>query len=273
MHRLNSRDGVALLVSQLLERRSLRHDGLVYALPVVNVLTPSPQLLERSLTLAYGRRVVEVPRTLAVRHAGLRLVLRHVVAQAALFGQILLRLGLRLGVAFFFFFLLQGLYYAVDGLVALRLGHLGEGLERVLQMHGIGVRHQLVKHFGTVGQLFIVVALLFQQPDGFTVTTPCVAVILAFPIQVAELKQQNALLYAVARRLDVALFVGGDGIQGVFLVKVYVADSVIYLVKILLVVVRPGHALELFYHLSRLASGHNLGHCDACVEGKFVWRT
>ena len=129
LHGLHGRNGVALFVGKLLESRSLRHNSLVHALPVVNVLAPSPKLLERGFSLAYGHGVVEIPRSLAVRHACLRPILRRIVAGAALLGKILLRLGFRLGVAFGLFLLLQRFYYAVDGSVPLGFRHLGKGLQ------------------------------------------------------------------------------------------------------------------------------------------------
>ena len=135
------RDGVSHLVGHFGRIVVERHDSLVDTLPVVHILTPSPHLLERSLTLADGRRVVEVPFARLVSG-----VVGHVVgvvhvAHSALLRHLLLRVKLSLCVAFFLLFLLQSLYHAVDGLVSFFLRHLCQGLERVLQVYGVGVWH------------------------------------------------------------------------------------------------------------------------------------
>ena len=128
LHGLGSRYGVAHLVGKFLRHAGLRHDSLVGTLPVVDILAPSPQFLERSLTLADGSRVVKIPRPVLVGHVVGRVVLRR-IAGSALLGKILLGLGFSLRLAFLLFFLFQSLDYTVDGLVPLGLGHLGKSLQ------------------------------------------------------------------------------------------------------------------------------------------------
>ena len=133
-------------------------------------------------------------------------------------------------------------------------------------MHGIGVGHELVEHLRAVAELFIVVAFLVEESDGFAVAALCVVVFLHGPVDVAETEQEHAFLDAVACRLGIAFLVGGNGIEGVAFGHVYVSDGVVYLVEVFLVLVGDGHALEAAYHLPTLRVGEDLGHGDAGVE-------
>ena len=266
------RYGVLLLLGEFRLVGLERHHRLVHALPVVHILALAPLLLERRLTLAHRHLVVEVPLRVALvlqvllvlhrRVVAELIVLRHVVAAVHL----VLRVLLRLQSALLLLLLLQSLDSAVDGSVAVALAHLGERLQRVLQVYGVGVRHEVVQNLRAVRQLLVVLALLVEHTDGLTIAALRVVVALLVPVDVAELQQQHALLYARACGFSRSALVGVDGLYGVTLCEVYVADGVVHLVEIFLVLVRACHALQSANHLLRLTYGHHLCHADACVE-------
>ena len=140
-------------------------------------------------------------------------------------------------VLLFLFFLFQGSNHTVDGCVAVFLVHLCQCLQRILQGNGIGMRHQFIEHLRPAGELFVVIALLVEQSDGFAVTALCIGEFLSNPVDVAQVQKQHTFLYAASRGLGNAFLVGTDGLQGVFLSQVDIADGVIYLVQIFLVVI------------------------------------
>ena len=126
------------------------HHSLVHTLPVVNVFALSPLFLERSFTLAYGDGIIEIPCGVAFIvsvliqsqtvtsigiHRQLASVLRHCLLRVE-FGLLLL---------LFFFLLFQCFYHTVDGGITVLFIHFGKCLQRVLQVYGIGVRHQFVE--------------------------------------------------------------------------------------------------------------------------------
>ena len=162
--RLSLHDGVALLVGEVLQVvrvLSRSHHRLVDALPVVDVLALAPLFLESLLTLIDGHHVVEIP--LPVFLLVLLLhgeVLLCAVALCPVFLHHLFSLGLLLLALLLLLFLDEFLDDAVDSGIAVLLVHLRQFLQRVLQMDGIGVRHQVVEHLRAIRQLFVVVALL-----------------------------------------------------------------------------------------------------------------
>ena len=267
------RYGVLLLLGEFRLVGLERNHRLVHALPVVHILALAPLLLECRLTLAHRHLVVEVPLRVALVLLVLHrcvvaelIVLRHVVAAVHL----VLRVLLCLQSAFLLLLLLQCLDSAVDGSVAVALAHLGERLQRVLQVYGVGVWHEVVQNLRAVRQLLVVLALFVEHTDGLTVAALRVVVALLVPVDVAELQQQHALLYARARGFSRSALVGVDGLCGVALCEVYVADGVVHLVEIFLVLVRACHTLQSANHLLRLSYGHHLRHADACVELQLV---
>ena len=133
-------------------------------------------------------------------------------------------------------------------------------------MYGVGVWHEVVQNLRAVRQLLVVFALFVEHTDGLTVAALRVVVALLVPVDVAELQQQHALLYARARGFSRSALVGVDGLCGVALCEVYVADGVVHLVEVFLVLVRACHTLQPANHLLRLSNGHHLRHADACVE-------
>ncbi len=277
LHRLLTGNGVALLVSKLRFLVGKRHNGLIDALPVVDILALSPLLLERCLTLADSHRVVEVPlRILSVLHVG-RIVgplaaedvgRRHVVAPVTL--HLFLRVLLSLPVALFLLLLLQSFDSTVDGSVAVLLRHLGKPLQGVLQVYGVSEGHELVEHLRAVGQFFIVLALLVEHTNSLSVASLRVVIAFPVPIDIAETEQQDTLLYAAARSLGGTALVGRDGIGGVALCEIDVAYSIVHLVEIFLVLVGACHALQATNHLLRLSCRHHLRHGNARVELKLV---
>ena len=250
-----------------------RHHRLVDALPVVHILALAPQFLEGGLTLADGQRVVEIPCVGLLRAdvplGSSVLPLHHVVA-APVALHLLLGILLSLAVALLLLLPFQFGYHAVDGGITVFLAHLGECLQRILQVDGVGIGCQLVEYLRAFRQLLVVVAVLVQQSDGLSVAASGIAELLLLPVQVAQVQQQHTLLNAVARALLVALLVGGNGVHGVFLCEVDIADGIVHLVQVFLVVVVGGHALQLAYHLACPAASHHLGHGDAGVELNLV---
>ena len=118
-------------------------------MPVVDVLALTPYFLELLAALVDGHLIVEVPESVLLpvgSGSWLRGGALVAVAHAALALQLLFGLGFLL-LAFLLFLLLdECLDDAVDGFVARCLVHLGQQLERVLQLDGIGVGHQLVEY-------------------------------------------------------------------------------------------------------------------------------
>ena len=145
-----NRVGLLLCELRLRVRAANGHHRLVYALPVVDVFTFSPPLLEVLLSLVHGHLVIEIPQPLALLRSVvlLRVVLAVgvVVACAAVLCYCLLRVLFSLFALLLFLLLFQSFNDAVYRLVARLLVGFGKPLQRVLQMHGIGVRHQLVEH-------------------------------------------------------------------------------------------------------------------------------
>ena len=124
------------------------HHCLVRALPVVFVLALSPLLLEGGLSLGDGQLVVEIPFAFLLLLGDVGLVLAvHVLVAGVVAGQGLLGSGFLLGFPLFFLFLFQGFYHAVDGFVALFLGHFREGQQGVLEMDGFGEGGQFIEDF------------------------------------------------------------------------------------------------------------------------------
>ena len=84
------------------------------------------------------------------------------------------------------------------------------------------------------------------------------------------MKEQYTLLYTIASGFLVAFFVGTDGLEGISLVEIDVADGVIHLVEVFFVVVGCSHSLQLANHLLGIVSCQHLGHGDAGVKLQFV---
>ena len=117
---------VALFVGQLGEV-VLCHHRAVHTLPVVNILTSSPLLLESRLSLVYSHLVVEVP--LPVLRLCCLLLLLVSASVSLVLSLLLLSLLLLLCPAFLFLFLFQSLNDAVDGGIAVGLRHLCQCLQ------------------------------------------------------------------------------------------------------------------------------------------------
>ena len=174
----------------------------------------------------------------------------------------------------FFLFLLsfQGSYHTVDGCIPVSLVHFGKRLQGILEGDGIGIRHQFVQHLGAMSQLWIILSVLVEQADCFVIAALGISISSGFPIQIAQTQQEYTLLYTVSGSLPVAFFVGIDGMQGIFLGQVDVADGIIYLVLIFLVLIRCRHALESADHLPAVARSQDLGDGDAGIKLQFVGR-
>ena len=86
------------------------------------------------------------------------------------------------------------------------------------------------------------------------------------------MEQQDTLFNTASGGFLVTLFVCSDGLQGIFLVEIDVADGIIYLVEILFVVIRSCHSLQLADHLVGIVFRHDFCHGNTGIEGKFVRR-
>ena len=95
---------------------------------------------------------------------------------------------------------------------------------------------------------------------------------LLLPVEVAECQQQHTFLYTAARGFLITFFIGGDGICGVFLRQVDIADGVVHLIQVVFVVVVGGHTLQSADHRLGIASCHHLRLCDTGIELQFVGR-
>ena len=267
---------VALFVGEHFIFAGKTNNGLVDALPVVNVLTLAPKSLESLFSLAHSHWVIEVPCAALVTRRRLGCIRRLTgivaVSHGSLTGQLTLGIGFGLAFALFFLFLLQGFDDTVDGLVALFFGELGQHLQRVLQIDGLGVRHQFVEHLRAVGELLVVVAVFVEQSDGFAVATLGIAEFLLYPVKVAQMEQQHSFLDTAAGGLLVAFFVGGDGIGGIALQEIDVAHGIIDLVEILRILVGTGHRLQAADHFLGITLCHHLTHGDAGIELQLVRR-
>ena len=182
--------------------------------------------LEGGLTLIHGHRVVEIPLSVALllyggsgRCVGTVRTIGSAGASACGLVLLLYLLGFDflLPAQFFLFFLFQVTDDAVDHLQLLFLRQRGEFQQRVLQVDGISVRHQLVEHFRAVRQFFIVLALLVQESDGFAIAALGVVVFLHLPVQVTQRQQKHTFLDSTAGCLLVAFLVGGNGLGRVLL--------------------------------------------------------
>ena len=71
-------------------------------------------------------------------------------------------------------------------------------MQGVLQMDGVGIRHQFVEYLRTVGELFVVFAVLVQESDGSIIASFGIAITVALPVYIAQMQQQNTFLYSVA---------------------------------------------------------------------------
>ena len=258
-------------VGWLLAGRKVHH-RLVYTLPVVYILTLAPLFLECGLALVDGHGVVEVPGASLLLLCRRQPVAGQLVAHGALLLQLLLGGGLLCGPLLLLFLLLELFYHPVYGLVALGLGQFCEHLERVLQVDGVGERHQFVEHLRPFRQQRVVGPVLVEQPDGLAVAPLGVVVLLPGPVEVAEFQQQHALFDAAAGRFLVASLIRRDGVQRVLPGQVDVADGVVHLVEVVFVLVRLGHSAQPLYHLLRTAPCHDLGLGYAGVELHFVRR-
>ena len=251
-------DGVELSLAKLrfLLIAAEVHHRLVDALPVVHVLTLAPHLLEGRLTLAYSRGVIEIPQTVGLLiHVVLLFVvlLLHVVAAAVLLHG-LLRILLCESVTLLLLLALQFGDGSVDGSVAVLLVHLGKRLQRVLQVYGVGIWHQLVEHLRAMRQFLVVLTFLVQQSDGLAIASLCVVIALHLPIDVAQLKQEHALLDARPCGFGGTALVCADGFSRVVLRQIYVADGIIHLIQIFLVLVRSRHPLQSAHHFLPLSA-------------------
>ena len=249
------------------------HDRLIDALPMIDVFTLSPLSFKGLLALLHRQGIVKIPFSVLLgvgrRLLGIGLV---AIAHRSVALHLLLRIGLGLLPFFLFFLLFQGFNHAVDGGISVFLAHFRQRLQRVLQMDGIGVGTEFVKHLRAIRQLLVVLALLVEQSDGLAVASLCVAELLLQPIKIAEFQQQNAFFDTAPRGFLVAFFVGGNSLHRVALRQINIAERIINLVEIILVLVRCRHPFQTTNHRLRLTPGHHLGHRDSGIEFDFVGR-
>ena len=115
---------------------------MVYSLPVIHIIAPTPFALEVGLTLTHGRGIVEVPGSVALLLCSWRLWgaiaigIGIVTIVACLLG---FGLSFQLCIALLLFLLLQSVNHSVDSLVAVGLGHLRQFQQRILQVDSLCV--------------------------------------------------------------------------------------------------------------------------------------
>ena len=126
------------------------HHSFVHTLPIVGILALSPKFFESLLTLLHSHSIIEIPHSiLTVVLLSLRSIISIGIISVA---RSAIALHGLLSVLFvfqsFLLFLLsfQFCYHPIDGSISVFLAHLCQSLQRVLQMYGVGIRHQLVKH-------------------------------------------------------------------------------------------------------------------------------
>ena len=166
------------------------HYRFVDALPVVHVLSLAPKFLELGLSLTYGQRRIEIPLSVVCIIIGVRIILFGGVAGEVVAAVLLLDsfcLFLSFFVSFFFFLLFQRIDYTVDGSIAVFPVHLGELLQRILQLYGIGIRYQFIKYLGAVGEELIILSFLIEQSNGFSIASSCIGKFFHCPVQVSEM--------------------------------------------------------------------------------------
>ena len=214
--------GLQTVVGGIVEAFGIVHskNRAVGTPPVVLVLALAPFLLEILLALHYRHGIVKIPKVgllLWVLHLRRTVVLPRACGavvgidfRGAGFGG---RVGL--GAALLFLLLLQGLNHAVDGRIARRLVHTGQGLQTVLQVHSGGVRHEFVEHLGAAHRFLVALALLVEQADGLSVATLRLVKPPLVPIYFAEAQHQHTFLYAAARAFGTPFLVCGDGLHRV----------------------------------------------------------
>ena len=99
-------------------------------------------------------------------------------------------------------------------------------------MDGLGEGHQFVEYLGAFVELFVVLAVLVEQSDGFAVTALGIAELLLGPIEVAQMKQEHTFLNTAAGSLFVTFFIGPYGSRRVFLHQVDIAHGIIHLIQV-----------------------------------------
>ena len=95
------------------------------------------------------------------------------------------RLLFSLSVTFFLFLFLQCFNHAVDGRITVIFTHLGQCLQRVLQMDSLGMWYQFVENLRTIGQLLIVITILIEQTNSLAIATTSITKVLTRPVEVA----------------------------------------------------------------------------------------
>ena len=175
------------------------------------------------------------------------------------------------GVAFFLLLLFQGVDHAVDGLQAVGLRHHRQQQQRVLQMDGVRIGHELVEHLRAQGQRLVVGPFLIQESDGLAVTALGIVIAFHVPVEVTQCQQQHTLLNTVSHRLLVTFLIGGYRLHGVALRQIHVADGVIHLIQILLVIIVARHPSQ-FAELLLAALWHHLCLGDAGIKLQLVGR-
>src|SRR5574344_422223 len=158
--------------------------GLVADAPVVGIGAVAPPALEFGFALRHDHRVVEVPRAGFRRGVCCGILVGVVVGAVAHVACRLAILVLVVGgiLGFFLLLLLQRLYDAVDGLVALRFGQFGKYLQAVLQFHGGERRFQFGQDVGAALGFLVFLVFFGNDGCGLRVASRGVDVVLHVPI-------------------------------------------------------------------------------------------
>ena len=251
------------------------HYCLVYTLPVVDILSLSPLAFKSLLTLLHRHGTIEIPCGILSSALWCCCIWASSsigITVSAVPLQGLLRISLSLAVAFFLFFLLECRYYSVNSLITLLLVHFCKSLQGVLQIDGVSERHQLVENLRASGQLLIVVTFLVKQSDSLAIASACICEFFLLPIDVAQLEQEHTFLYAGTGGLHGSFLVIGYSVGSITLSHINVSYSIVYLVKIVLVLVRCSHALQRANHFLCLSCAHHLRHRYSCIKLHLIGR-
>ncbi len=129
---------------------------------MVDVVPFTPLFLEGLLALAHSQGIVEIPRAVVGRAvAGCGCGVLPCAGSRVFRDCLLCRLYCGC-VPHLLLFLLQGFYHSVYRCVPLVLRHGGKRLQGVLEMYGIGERHEQVELLRPVVELLVVLAVVVE---------------------------------------------------------------------------------------------------------------
>ena len=137
-------------------------------------------------------------------------------------------------------------------------------LQRVLQNDCAVFGAQLVKNFGECSRSLVTFGFGGKDSDSLGVAWRSLGVVALIVIDVTGFEEHGSLVHAVLLALLDSQFVVFEGLRGVVLRKIDVADSAVENVKLLVVLVVLRHVFELADRF--LLVGRHECHADACIK-------